>query len=345
MIWKHVGRATTEIYQRGLHGVRLAPPDGFLRGIDAIESELFRARLAKSARAYYRHHGHAPDLIAPATFTEKQVLFKFFAPVPLVPSPSDKLRSCGYAPREVRDKFSIPRRFGISASAKLPPNDALAPGTYYFKSNHGSGTNMRVTYPLEPETRQKLEAVADRWLNGGPHAPGLSVWWYEKFSRAVYLEEDLGAAGKDAPDWKFFVCNGRVELFQVDVDRSGDHRQTIYDRDGTHIDAMLYYLTGPRVEMPPELDRMVEVAEAIGRNFDFIRVDLYVRDGTIFLGEIGMVMNGATIRIHSPELDARLGAAWTAPWLGEIDSYAGAHYGSVVADVDEGSTPDALLSA
>ncbi|WP_165375363.1 hypothetical protein [Roseovarius nitratireducens] len=41
---------------------------------------------------YRKNHGDWPDLIDPQTFTNKQLLFKFFGLIPRV-TPSDKLRA------------------------------------------------------------------------------------------------------------------------------------------------------------------------------------------------------------------------------------------------------------
>lgn len=330
MLVRHVDSALRQIASEGLHGSEQRPPKGFRRGIDVFGPDL-RDRVIKSSSAYRARHGRAPDLITPKSFTEKQVLFKFYAPVPVSPPPSDKLRSCAYVPEAVRGKVRVPRRLFVSGKAELPGNDALAPGSYFLKSNHGSGTNFRIQYPLGDEKRARFEATARRWLSLA-HANSLSLWWNEAVQRNLYIEEDLGSIDADAPDWKFFVFNGRVEIFQVDVDRAGDHVQTIYDRAGNFLKQELYFKSGSPVEMPADLETMIEVAEAIGRHFDFVRVDMFRKDGAIYLGEIGLVMNGATLRIRSPELDDRLGGAWQAPWIGQVAAnFSDGHYHAVQA--------------
>lgn len=322
---KNVESALARISAERLHGSDQPPPNGFLRGIDVLGQELPK-RIAGSCNAYRARHGRTPELIAPKTFTEKQVLFKFYAPVPISPPPSDKLRNGVYIPEGTREKVTIPRRFCISDKPELPQNGDIGPGTYFFKSNHGSATNCRVTFPMNERTRTKLEAKARRWLSL-VHGRGLSLWWNEAVERRVYLEENLGLADGDAPDWKFFVFNGKVELIQVDVDRFGDHVQTIYDRTGKFLDQELYFKSGPPVDMPVDLDAMIDIAEAIGRRFDFVRVDMFRMDGAIFLGELGLVLTGATLRVRSPELDERLGEVWKAPWIGRVaPGFAVGHY-------------------
>ena len=301
------------------------PPELCKRGLEVI-GRRFDAHVERSCRIYNRRHQRQPNLVQPVTFTEKQVAFKFFGPIPTAPSPSDKLRSCAYLPPELRNLIRLPRRFAISDRARVPDNDEVGAGTYYFKSNHSSGTNRRVNYPLDDERRSALQTLAEEWISK-VHSRRLSLWWYETMPRNLYLEEDLGSELADAPDWKFFVCNGRVEIFQVDVDRSRNHVQTLYERDGRFLPLELYYKSGAPVAMPTRLDDMIAVAEGIGRSFDFIRVDMFLKDDDIILGEIGLVPNGATVKIRSAELDERLGAAWHAPWLGHVEKgFPGGHY-------------------
>lgn len=316
--------AIAEIEDRGLHGVAAKAPAPFERGIDALEN--WREKLRRSCKVFAHYHGFEPNLIEPKGFTEKQVLFKFFGLVPTDPVPSDKLMASCFVPESHRGLITLPDRYWISDSPEVPADDALPHGSYYFKSNHGWATHRPVSFPLEPRTRRRLERLTQRWFTH-PHQPRLSLWWYERIARRVFVEEHLGSAMRDAPDWKFFVCNGKVEIFQVDIDRSTNHIQTLYDRDGRFLPMELYFDSGAPVDIPPQVDTMIEVAEAIGRSFDFIRVDFFLKDGAIYLGEIGMVPNGATSPIKSPELDERLGAAWSPPWMGEgVGDFRRGHY-------------------
>nr|WP_302477844.1 ATP-grasp fold amidoligase family protein [Ruegeria arenilitoris] len=211
----------------------------------------------------------------------------------------------------------------------MPKNNEIREGTYYFKSNHGSGTNMPIEFPLSDEARRRLNSKAAFWLKK-IHNERLSLWWYEMMPRRIYLEEDLRGLDGDAPDWKFFVCNGKVEIFQVDVGRRTNHVQTIYDRNGSFLKSELYYTSGDPVVLPEFLPDMIEVAEGIGTNFDFIRVDMFIHNRKVYLGEIGLVPNGATIPIRSPEIDERLGRAWFAPWMGKVEqNWGNGHYANV----------------
>ena len=323
---RFVRRSLARIREEGLHGIHEAVPPRYLRGVEML-GEAFEPGLVRSVEIYHKNHARAPDLIDPQSFGNKQLLFKFFGLVPEI-TPSDKLRAQDWLSPDLRAQILRPRILWRGLTPDLPANDAIEPGTYWLKCNHGSGTNLPVTFPLSEEDRVELRLLTKRWLRR-VHSTRLSLWWYELMAREIYLEEDLREGEGDAADWKFYVCNGRVVLYQHDADRSGTHLQTVYSRAGTWLNKQLYVRKGLArpVPAPERLELMVAAAEAIGQYFDFIRVDMFIRAGEIFLGEIGLVPNGCTKRIRDPELDWMLGGAWQAPWLGRVSAgFAEGHY-------------------
>lgn len=142
---RNIKACFNRIFEENLHGSHLKCPKGFKRGIDVITDDLF-AKFRFSCKAYANNHGRQPNVISPVTFTEKQVLFKFFGLIP-EQSPSDKLRSPGFLPKDYRDYVKVPRKIWVSDNYKLPENDEIEAGDYYLKSNHSSGTNCPDNLP------------------------------------------------------------------------------------------------------------------------------------------------------------------------------------------------------
>jgi hypothetical protein len=103
----------------------------------------------------------------------------------------------------------------------------------------------------------------------------------------VLVEELLGDGTGIPLDYKLFVFHGRVRLIQVDSDRFQGHRRSLYTPSWERLPGRFqkYELT-PDVERPPRLAEMVEIAETLATETDFVRVDLYAIGERIVFGEL-----------------------------------------------------------
>ena len=104
----------------------------------------------------------------------------------------------------------------------------------------------------------------------------------------ILVEERLqGPDGRQPDEYNLFVLHGRVELLFVDQRRYVDHHKDFYLRDWTPVDVQkgnIYPRGNP--PRPRLLARIVEVAEALGQETDFVRVDLYDTGDRVVFGEL-----------------------------------------------------------
>lgn len=296
------------IVERRLYGAHLPPAQGHLRSFDVLSDKRLQYNMVRGLNWYSANHGFFPNMFNPRRFTEKLLVTKFFAPIPM-PSPGDKLANHLYIPPAIRHLVRAPKRVWSSHLPVVPESFDAPPGVYYFKANHASGANFKFELPLTEETHAKLTDLASKWL-GADYGVRGGEWWYELLHRKVYIEESYSAFGESATDWKVFVLNGRAAIVQVDVNRAENHIQLIYDRDFNYLPVEFFFNTGDPISRPAEFDDIVTVAEAIGRQFEFARVDLYNTESGIVLGEITFAPGGARLRLRSPELDMWMGEKW-----------------------------------
>lgn len=301
------------VVDRGLFGADTSPPPGHLRSFDVLPRRRLQYNLVRGMNWYASNHGFFPQIFRPRRFTEKLLVTKFFAPVPM-PSPGDKLNNQLYIPQAFRDEVKTPKRYWESHVPVIPEQFDAPPGVYYFKANHASGANLKVELPLNEEDHERLTALAKKWLAFDYGVRG-GEWWYEMVHRKVYLEESFSSIGESTTDWKIFVLNGKATLIQVDLDRDQNHVQLLYDRDFTWLPCELFFKTGDPIEKPQNFDDIVYVAEAIGRQFEFARVDLYNTAQGLVLGEITLAPGGARLRLRSPELDMWMGEQWDSAFF------------------------------
>ena len=305
------------IQDRGLYGVQDQSRDGFLRGWDHFANNPARLNaLMLSIFGFSETHRCLPDLTAPKTFTEKLLVMKMFGEMPEV-SMADSFTAQNYIPEPARNLVTPVKRYWVSSSPELPEDLDLEPGSYWLKCNNGQGQNHRITWPMNTEDRNLAQEKLANWSNKPiPHGFWAAEWWYSTIDTRYFLEEDLAAEGQDIIDWKFWVVAGKVQIVQVDRDRSRGHVQMIHDRDFNFIPKELYFQTSDDTEPKPEVfDDMVAIAEAVGQRVEFARVDLYVIGDKIYLGEITLCPFGGKRKMRTPELDVQMGEAWVGTRL------------------------------
>lgn len=269
----------------------------------------------------------------PVTFTEK-VRYKMLRDHrPLLVTFADKAAVRDYVAARVGADY-LPQAYGVLTD----PAGLLAldlPDRYVVKPTHGSGTVVVVSPEapadarlpgsggawvychVRPEavSRAKLVAVAAEWLEQlygqGPNRE----WAYGLVPRQVIVEELLAGPDDGIPeDYKLFVFHGRVRFVQVDAGRFAHRTQDFYTRDWEHLG-----LSGgpPWAASPPprpeRLDEMVGLAERLGAETDFVRVDLYSLPDRIVFGELTSYPAGGYSPFFPGWWNREFGRGWTVP--------------------------------
>lgn len=269
----------------------------------------------------------------PRTFTEK-VLYKMLRDHrPIIATFADKAAVRGYVADRVGARY-LPRVYAIDDDPAAVASCDL-PEEFVMKPTHGSGAAIVVSHraaagtrlPTEdaswvyrhvlPEhaDRGALARLGARWLEQlygqGPN----KEWAYGRVPRRIILEELLvGRDGSIPDDYKLFVFHGVCRYIQVDDGRFGRRTQDFHLPDWRHIP-----LSGgppwadPPHPRPSRLDEMIRIAEALGADTDFVRVDLYDLPDRIVFGELTSYPAGGYSPFSPERFDAEFGAHWEVP--------------------------------
>jgi TupA-like ATPgrasp len=192
------------------------------------------------------------------------------------------------------------------------PFDRLIP-PFVIKTNHGSGGNIFVRTSAdinlsaikESLTRQLAYSHAHRWRE----------WGYCNIPRKILVEEMIVDENGQMPDdYRFYVYHGRALYIQVDYDRFTDHRRQVFDRSWQRL-PMEYKYPGSDVviPVPAMLAELIDVAEKIGEEFDFARVDLYATFNGVKFGEVTFYPAAGLGDFRPVDWDARFGEPWQLP--------------------------------
>ncbi|MGZ0018241.1 ATP-grasp fold amidoligase family protein [Nitrosomonas sp. wSCUT-2] len=123
---------------------------------------------------------------------------------------------------------------------------------------------------------------------------------YRLLKPSVICEEVI-ASQADVRDYKIFCFHGEPNLIQVDIDRHSNHKRRLYTQDWYPL-PFCYNKPLAEIEPRPEgLDHALELAKCVASYFDFIRVDTYLIDGRVYLGELTNIPENAHGRFDNNE--------------------------------------------
>jgi hypothetical protein len=213
--------------------------------------------------------------------------------------------------------------------------DGDLPAEYVIKPTHGSGAALVVSHrapsgarlPSEPGSwvyrhvrpenapTEQVIGIARGWIaqlyGQGPNRE----WVYGRIPRRVIVEELLvDVDGAIPDDYKFFVFHGTCFYVQVDSGRFGRRTQDFFSPDWRHIPLRGGHpWAHPQPAEPACLTEMIGVAERLGADTDFVRVDLYDVDGRVVFGELTSFPAGGDSPFDPESFDAEFGRHWTVP--------------------------------
>jgi TupA-like ATPgrasp len=246
---------------------------------------------------------------------------------------ADKAAVRDYVAEAVGESY-LPRVYGLFDTAEAMSTFEV-PASCVIKPTHGSGAVVVVS-PAAPDdaclptpegswvychvaresfTTPELVAIGRAWLSQlygqGPNRE----WAYGLIPRRIIVEELLaGEAGNIPDDYKIFVFHGRARYIQVDSGRFGRRTQDFFLPSWERLE-----LSGgppaatPQPACPDRLNEMLAIAERLGRDTDFVRVDLYVLPGRVVVGELTSYPAGGDSPFHPESFDWQFGQCWVVP--------------------------------
>jgi hypothetical protein len=264
-----------------------------------------------SNRRYREVFGRRPDLVLARRHSERVQRAKLFQRDPRLPVLADKIEVKKFVSERVGEQYVVPTLF---AGVSLPPREERTwPPPFFVKASHGSGWQLRVSGD-EPPRWTRVERAVDRWLSRTYGRRG-GEWQYARMPRRILVEPHLGDPAQWPDDYKMWVFHGRVHYVHWLTARSTpEYGGRYFDRDWNPAFRSFKYPTHPSsAPRPRSFDTMLWIAEQLGRDFAFVRVDLYEVDGHPYVGELTFTPTAGYHRLDPPETDLLLGRLWRRP--------------------------------
>ena len=256
---------------------------------------------------YFRHFKKFIDFDNPKTFNEKIQWLKVNYRKEEYTNLVDKYRVKQYITKLIGEEYVIPT-LGVWKNVDDIDFKSL-PEKFVLKCNNDSGGIVICKNKKDFDEVKAKSFLKERLKNNG-YWYGRE-WPYKNVKPCIIAEKYMeDSISKDLKDYKFFCFNGSMEFFDIDIDRFIEHRSNYYDRNGNFLPFGKTYCPPDytkKIEMPKNLDKMIELAETISHNTVLSRIDFYEIDGQVYFGEITFYPGSGFSPFTDEKWDYKLG--------------------------------------
>ncbi|WP_373213321.1 ATP-grasp fold amidoligase family protein [Fusobacterium mortiferum] len=251
----------------------------------------------------------------PETFTQKIQFRKLYDNNPLYSICADKYRVREYVKEKIGEEYLVPL-YLVTDKLTEEQWDKL-PNSFVAKANHNSGPVQIVRDKNKVNKKEIIRELNNQLkLDFGV----LSMEkYYSDIPRKIIVEKFLENNGeKDLRDYKFFCFNGKVKYCQLIKNRTIEETIDFYDKNWklqefigllNPINPIEKHSTTVN-NKPKNYSLMLELAEKLARDFDFVRVDFYNIDGKIYFGELTFCPASGIGTFIPEEWNYKFGSYW-----------------------------------
>lgn len=251
----------------------------------------------------------------PETFNQKIQFRKLYDNNPLYSICADKDRVREYVKEKIGEEYLVPL-YLVTDKLTEKQWDKL-PNSFVAKANHNSGPVQIVKDKTKVNKKEIIRELNNQLkLDYGI----LSMeQYYSDIPRKIIVEKFLeNKEEKDLRDYKFFCFDGEVKYCQLIKNRTIEETIDFYNRNWelqefigllNPINPIEKHSTTVN-NKPKNYSLMLELAEKLARDFDFVRVDFYNIDGKIYFGELTFCPASGIGTFIPEEWNYKFGSYW-----------------------------------
>ncbi len=258
--------------------------------------------------AHWLYYHRWPDYGAPRTLQEHIQGYVLRNHDDVLVTLADKLAMRGYVDSVLGPGHTVPLLGAWEHAADVPL--AQLPYPLVLKPSHMSGRVLLLAShqaALEAGRRARLAS----WLRRD-HSRINREWFYARIPRRILAEPLLRAPdGGAPPDVKAYVIGGHVRYFQVDRGRFERATRNLYDAQWRLLPVRTSLPRHASEPRPRQLPQLIELAEHVAARFEFLRVDFYLLDGRILIGELTSSPGGGFGRFYPASFGEQMAAHWS----------------------------------
>lgn len=258
--------------------------------------------------SYRIHMGTELDLEDPKSFNEKLQWLKLHNRRPEYTTMADKYEMRAWVEERVGPGHTVPV-LGVWDDPEEIDFDSL-PDQFVLKCNHNSGLGMYICRDKAKLDKEKAIQGLRKGLKQNYYL-SCREWPYKDVKRRVIAEEYLkNGDDKDLTDYKFFCFQGEPKVMYITKENSGLPGMDFFDMDFNHLDLCMEDRPAEVLpEKPEQFDKMKEIAARLSAGVPQLRVDFYLVEDHIYVGELTFFHGGGMTKI-TPEYWADRFSEW-----------------------------------
>ena len=263
---------------------------------------------------WYRKKNKKLELERPRTFNEKIQWLKLYDSTPIKTRLSDKYLVRGWIIDKIGASYLIPLLGVYNNFDEI--NFEKLPNKFVIKCNHGRRYNIIV------QNKNKLDLASikskiEKWISiNYAFKNGLELQYRDILPKILiekYIEDDKGYL----KDYKFTCFKGKPYFIYLDYQNKLDHKRNIYD---LHWNQLPYEInshlsTFHLTEKPKYLEKMIELASILSKDFLYVRVDLFATKEKIYFGGMSFTSYGGIDDIKPKYFERKLSLLLNIPKL------------------------------
>ena len=190
---------------------------------------------------------------------------------------SDKAFVKDYVKSKIGDKYNVPTITVLNSLEEV--KDFEFPQRCCIKPTHlSSAIILR-------ENGEKINVnLINKWLKTNYYEIGREKNY--RYLKPKIIVEPLIFDTTHNEDFKFFCFRGKAKFVQIDIDRRQNHTRLYFDRYWNKQEfSILKNKSLKNIDKPDNFEIMLNVADVLSKDFEFLRVDLYTDNKHIYVGE------------------------------------------------------------
>lgn len=249
--------------------------------------------------------GKKLNLDNPQTYTEKIQWLKIHDRKPIYTTMVDKYEAKKYIESIIGSGHTIPT-LGIWNTFDEIDFEKL-PERFVLKCTHDSG-GLVICKDKNKLDKKEASRKINKSLKTNFYWVGRE-WPYKNVKPRIIAEKYMTSQNEEClTDYKFFCFDGEPKIVYISKDKAEDPRTDFFDASGNLLPIRM---RDKNSDVPPQIpeqfEQMKEIARKLSCGLKHLRVDYYLIDGIIYVGELTFYHNGGFSEVKPEEWNYKLG--------------------------------------